>query len=100
MKIVGGVSTISQPAVFTAGVTAMIAITIDSAGNYVMYKNGVSIKTGAVAATNYGGAGDTFTVGFSSGGSMSLNGFACENAVFNKVISGARIAAYATAAGL
>lgn len=65
-----------------------------------MYKNGTSIKTGSIAAANYGGAGDQYQIGYSTGMAAALNGFTCENAVFNKVLSGARIAAYATAAGL
>lgn len=100
VKIVSGVATITQTGVFTAGAACIIAITIDSSGNYVMYKNGASIKTGAIAAANYGGAGDQWQIGYSTGMGAALNGYTCENAVFATALSGARMAAYATAAGL
>ena len=100
VKIVGGVATISQASVFTAGVPALIGLTIDSSGNYVMYKNGASIKSGTISAANYGGAGDPWQIGYSPGMGASLNGFICENVVFDTAISGARMAAYAAAAGL
>jgi len=100
IKIVGSVESVSQAGVFTAGVTAIVAITVDSSGNYVMYKNGASIKTGSIAAANYGGSGDNWEIGYCTSMAAAMNGYTCENAVFNTALSGARMAAYATAAGL
>lgn len=100
VKIVGGVDTLSQAGVFVAGVACIVSIEIDASGNYAMYKNGVSIKTGTTGATDYGGSGDQYQIGYVTGAGVSLDGYTCDNAVFDYVVGPTRQAAYATAAGL
>lgn len=100
VKIVGGVDTLSQAGVFVAGVSCIVSIEIDASGNYAMYKDGVSIKTGTTGAADYGGAGDQYQIGFVTGIGAAMDGYTCENAVFDYVVGPTRQAAYATAAGL
>ena len=100
VNIPGGGITVTQPSGLSAGVPAIVGISITSGGTYIMYVNGASIGTGSVGTANYGGSGDQWQIGFCTGMAAYMDGYTCENAVFNKVLSGARMAAYATAAGL
>lgn len=100
VKIVGGVVTISQASVLAINTTYLLAFEVDSAGNYAMYRNGVVVQTGAIAAGNYGGSGDPWRIGYASGPNANLAGRTCENAVFNKVLGPSVHAALFAATGL
>lgn len=101
VKIVGGVSTTTQASVFIVGQTALVAVTISAAGALNFYKNSATpIKTASIAAANYGGVGDSFGIGYSTGTGGGANAYFSESAIFGTVLSGADIAAIAAAAGL
>lgn len=100
IKIVSGVSSASTAGVFVAGVTCIVSFEVDSSGNWTMYKDGASIGTGSIPAADYGGAGDDWQIGFVTGMGAAMDGYVCENAVFDYVIGPTRQAAYAAAAGL
>lgn len=100
IAIVGGVASASQGSVFSAGVACIVSIEIDASGNWTMYKNGVPGSTGTLGAKDYGGAGDQYQIGYVAGMGAAMNGYTCENAVFDYVVGPTRQAAYAAAAGL
>lgn len=100
VKIIGGVTTITAPAVLAADNTFLLGIEIGATGNYAMYRNGAAVKTGTIAAGNYGGAGDPWRIGYATGPAANLAGKTCENAVFNKVLGPAAHAALFEASGL
>lgn len=100
VKIAGGVVTVSQPSALLVNNTYLLAFEVDASGNYAMYKNGVSVKTGNIGGTNYGGAGDPWSIGAASGPSTNLVGTTCENAVFDKVLGPTVHAALFAATGL
>lgn len=86
VKIVGGVATISEASMLAINTTYLLAFEVDASGNYAMYRNGVSVKTGTMAGTDYGGAGDVYRIGFAAGPVATLEGRTCENVVFDKVL--------------
>lgn len=100
VKIAGGVATVSQAAMLAINTTYLLGFEVSSSGNYAMYRNGVSVKTGNIGGTDYGGAGDQWSIGFATGPNTNLEGRTCENAVFNKVLGPAVHAALFAATGL
>lgn len=99
VKIVGGVATVTKTSALTAGVTCMLHVTVSSGGAVEFFKDGASIHTASIAAANYSGA-NVLRVGYSVGATVSFEGYMSECAGFGAVLSGARIAAHAAAAGL
>lgn len=100
VKIAGGVETVAQESMLAINTTYLLAFEVDAAGNYAMYRNGVAVKTGAIAAGNYGGSGDPWRIGFATGPYTNFVGRTCENAVFNKVLGPSVHAALFAATGL
>jgi hypothetical protein len=101
VKIVGGVVVVTQASVFSPNTTCIAGFTVDSSGNYVMYKDGAAVKSGTIAPADYGSPGAAaWQLGYPTGMGAALDGFTCENVVFDKVISPVRMAEYATAVGL
>ena len=100
VKIVGGVEALSQAAALTQGVAHIIGLTVSAGGEVKFYVDGANIFTGSVAATNYGSASSEIEIGYmTGGGGASANAYFSESALFSSVLSGSRMAAYATAAG-
>lgn len=103
-KIVGSIETTSAASVFAIGTTVLIAVTVSAAGAVALYKSSPTtatpIQTATFSPANYGGSGDTITVGYAVGAGAAANGFFSETAIFDSVLAGADIAAIATAAGL
>lgn len=86
VKIIGGVEVVSAASMLATNNTYLLAFGVDASGNYAMYRNGVSVKTGTMAAGNYGGSGDPWRIGYAAGPATNFAGTTCENAVFNKVL--------------
>lgn len=99
VKIVGGVVTATATSVFAASTPCMVAVTVSATGSIKLYKNGVLQSTTASAAANYGGAGDRMGIGYSTGISASLTGYASECAIWGAELSAATLLSFATAAG-
>lgn len=99
VKIVGGVAVTTDTGALTAGVPAIIAVTISSAGAIKMFKNGALRVSTTIAAADYGGAGDILSIGHSTGMAAGASAYFSESVLFNSVISDSRIDEYATAAG-
>lgn len=100
VKIVGGVAVVAEAGVFTAGVACLIAVTITSGGAVKFYKDGVEIHSDTIAGADYGMSGDEVQIGYmQGGGGASADAYFSESCIFNTVISGARMAQYAAAAG-
>jgi hypothetical protein len=104
VPINGGVAVYTVPNVLSTGVTYLISVEVDSAGNATIYLNGAP-QTGSwtLAGPNpadFGGAGDSYQIGYYEGGGTALNGFTSDNAVFDYLPGATRQAAYAAAAGL
>lgn len=98
VKIIGGVETITKTGVFTANVACMLHVTITSGGSIAFFKNGVSIHTGSSGATSYA-TSNSLRIGFATGPGASMDGYIADCAGFGSVLSSARIAAHAAAAG-
>lgn len=87
VKITGAVETVSQASMLAINTTYLLGFEVNSVGAYTMYRNGVAVKSGNVAAADYGGgAGSPWQIGYSAGAAASMAGTTCENAVFNKVL--------------
>lgn len=104
-NFVGPVETIATPSgIITANTTVMLAVTIATpvAGVSAIkfYRNGVLFHTDVMTAADFGVSGDVYEIGYFGGGGTYSDGFHSETAVFNYELSGATLAAMATAAGL
>lgn len=104
VRINGGVGVYTVSGAFTTGVTYLIGVEVDSTGATTIYINGVaqtgSWTSGAAAPGDFGGAGDSYQLGYFEGGAAALDGFTCDNAIFDYLPGATRQAAYAAAAGL
>lgn len=76
-------------------------MTVSATGDVNFYVDGVNIFTGSVAAADYGTSNTPIEYGYmSGGGGASTDAYFSESAIFPSVISPARMADYAAAAGL
>jgi hypothetical protein len=98
VKIVGGVAGVTKTSAVTAGVACMLHVTVSAGGAVEFFKDGASIHTATIAAANYANTTD-LRVGYNSGPAASMDGYFSECAGFGAVLSSARIAAHAAAAG-
>ena len=98
VKIVGGAVGVTKTSVFTAGVACMLHVTVSSGGAVEFFKDGASIHTATIAGANYA-TSNILRVGYSVGAAASFEGYMGDCAGFGSVLSSARIAAHAAAAG-
>lgn len=100
VKIAGSVESLSQSGALTEDVPHIIGLTVSAVGEVKFYVDGANIFTGSVSAANYGTASSEIEIGYmTGGGGASANAYFSESALFAAVISGTRMADYATAAG-
>lgn len=101
VKIAGGVESLSHSSALTEDVVHIIGLTVSAGGEVKFYVDGANIFTGSVDPANYGSASSEIQIGYmTGGGGASANAYFSESALFSSVISAARMAAYATAAGI
>lgn len=97
---VGYSTTHAASSIFTAGTPVIVSVTLGNTGSNTlhMYKNGVQVAVSNMGVIDWGAAGDPIQIGHMLGG-FTANSYFSESAVIYGELSGARMAAYAAAAG-
>lgn len=99
IKIAGSVESISASSAASIGVSMHLTFTINSTGTSAIYKNGVSVASGDFADADYGSLTRDITVGSRDNVDTANPGYFSEIAIYNHVLSSARVLVHAQAAG-